>query len=334
MMPSPIMASDTGTAGLPLEPSVEVNSEDAVAPSHIMNATEPIANTSDSPPTSLTNVTSTATAHPDDSESTVPSHLPAIFEPFLSGSVSNMNEEALKTKLLEILTPFGVRRLVNAAGTCNNKNPETKSLFPHRYFTWVCGTCDKDVAQKSDEENGCCGLNIHCCIRDSKDDDEPHIFIKNFKLPFQSRHLQVSAEVWNENDHVIKNEDELTPTKIKLLKSLGTSRVPATKAREIMQAQYEGVRVSDQCMYRMFKKGRNEKFGALESESMTILFSCGHKLREFNDKYGLGGKFETILSICPTWRLSLLRTMLTIHFMVFCSHQRRHFVSMPTNSTK
>jgi hypothetical protein len=131
MMPSPIMASDTGTAGLPLEPSVEVNSEDAVAPSHIMNATEPIANTSDSPPTSLTNVTSTATAHPDDSESTVPSHLPAIFEPFLSGSVSNMNEEALKTKLLEILTPFGVRRLVNAAGTCNNKNPETKSLFPH-----------------------------------------------------------------------------------------------------------------------------------------------------------------------------------------------------------
>jgi hypothetical protein len=47
-------------------------------------------------------------------------------------------------------------------------------------------------------------------------------------------------------------------------------------------------------MYQMFKKGRNEKFGALESESMTILFSCGHKLREFNDKYGLGGKFETI----------------------------------------
>ena len=63
-----------------------------------------------------------------------------------------MDEETLKAKLLETLMPFGVRRLVNATGTRNNKNQKTKSLFPHRYVTWVCGTCDKDVVQKSDEE--------------------------------------------------------------------------------------------------------------------------------------------------------------------------------------
>lgn len=148
-----------------------------------------------------------------------------------------MDEETLKAKLLETLMPFGVRRLVNATGTRNNKNQKTKSLFPHRYVTWVCGTCDKDVVQKSDEENGCCGLSIHCCLQDSEDDDEPYILIKTFKLPFTSRHLKVSAEVWSENDHVIMHEDELTPNKMKLLKSLGTSRVPATKAREIMEEQ-------------------------------------------------------------------------------------------------
>jgi hypothetical protein len=259
-----------------------------------MNVAQPIANSPDPSP-SPTNVTTTATAHQDESESTLfPSHLPAVFEPYLSGSESHMDKETLKAKLLETLMPFGVRRLVNATGTRNNKNQKTKSLFPHRYVTWVCGTCDKDVVQKSDEENGCCGLSIHCCLQDSEDDDEPYILIKTFKLPFTSRHLKVSAEVWSENDHVIMHEDELTPNKMKLLKSLGTSRVPATKAREIMEEQYEGVKVSDQCMYRVFKKGRNEKFGALDSESMAILFSSGHKLREFNNTYGVEGKFETI----------------------------------------
>ena len=176
-----------------------------------------------------------------------------------------------------------------------NHNEETKELFPHKRFSWICGSCSVEQRKLDDGIKGCCGFMMRLLLVQNNHDinHQPHLEIKEFKLPPTSRHLQVSQEVWSRANKILKHEDELSPQKTKLLKSLGTQRVNYATAKKIMSQQYDGLQVNRQLMNRLMRKGRDENWGKDESESMMIFYSEGLKLKEVDPIFGVPGKFLT-----------------------------------------
>lgn len=132
----------------------------------------------------------------------------------------------------------------------------------------------KDSIQRKLEDSvmGCCGFRIRLLLVENNRDlnHQPHLEIKEFKLPPTSHHLHVSTETWSRANKILKHEDELSPAKTKLLKSLGTQRVNCATATNIMSQQFDGLKVDKQLMFRIMKKGRDESWGGDESESMMI----------------------------------------------------------------
>ena len=60
-----------------------------------------------------------------------------------------------------------------------------------------------------------------------------------------------------------------------------------------MSQQFGGLKVDNQLMFRVMKKGREDNWGKDESKSMAIFYSEGLKLREMDPIFGVPGKFRT-----------------------------------------
>lgn len=54
-----------------------------------------------------------------------------------------------------------------------------------------------------------------------------------------------------------------------------------------------GVTLSRNLLNGVMRRGRAEAWGANERESLSIFYAEGLKLREYSDKHGVTGKFET-----------------------------------------
>lgn len=226
----------------------------------------------------------------------IAAHLPASFSAFMPGEKYYNGELALLSVLQSTLDEFGITRFKLGPGSHKNKTDETKDLYPHKRFNWICGACSAEQRKLDNSINGCCGFFMRLLLVEDKRDlnHQPHLEIKEFKLPSTSRHLQVSSEVWSRANNILNHEDQLTPTKTKLVKNLGIQRVNCATAANIISSQFDGLKVTKPLLHRLMRKGRDETWGRDESESMMIFYSAGLKLRDNVDPIlGVAGKFRT-----------------------------------------
>mmetsp|Transcript_2311 Transcript_2311/g.3234 ORF Transcript_2311/g.3234 Transcript_2311/m.3234 type:complete len:150 (-) Transcript_2311:812-1261(-) len=131
-----------------------------------------------------------------------------------------------------------------------------------------------------DSEPGCCGVKIRFLLQD-KNGQQPYLEVMEFKLPLTSNHLLVTQEARQLSESkVVKSQKELTPRKVRLLQNLGKSRSSAELARNVLFDQYGGLTPSKNLLFRVMQQGRDSAWGANETESLTIFYSEGLKLRE------------------------------------------------------
>ena len=219
--------------------------------------------------------------------------LPQHFDVFKEGTKFTCSEDALKKQITTIMGPYGVKKL-SLGRAHGNPDESTKQKFPHKRWFWICGSCEKKARDMDDSEPGCCGLKIRCLLEDNKEDEQPYLVVKEFKFPLTSNHLLVTKEAHHASESkVIKSQKELTPRKLNLLENMGKSRASAELTRNVLFDQH-GVTVSKNLLFRMMRQGRDSTWGANETESLTIFYSEGLKLREQSTKYGVCGKFDTL----------------------------------------
>lgn len=220
--------------------------------------------------------------------------LPDHFNVFKGGTKFTCDEAVMKEQITTILGPYGVKKLSLGPGAHSNPNENTKQKFPHKRWVWLCGSCEKKAKEKDDSEPGCCGLKIRCLLQDKKEDQQPYLEVMEFKLPLTSNHLLVPKEARHASESkVIKSQKELTPREKKLLENMGKSRASAELTRNVLFDQH-GVIVSKNLLFRTMRQGRDSAWGATETESLTIFYSEGLKLREQSTKYGVCGKFDAL----------------------------------------
>ena len=74
---------------------------------------------------------------------------------------------------------------------------------------------------------------------------------------------------------------------------MGIHRAKSQTVRNMFVDQFDGTQIGKGLLFRTTKKGRDEAWGADDNESMTIFYASGLKLREFDEKFGVTGKFTT-----------------------------------------
>ena len=228
-----------------------------------------------------TGITTTATSNND-----VYAHLPPHFEMWMPGRQKFYGgEEHTEQALIAMLEPFGIDRLVlHRPG--KNSDVNTLSEFPRKWFTWQCRNCKPQVREQS-----LCGLKVRMLLV-LPDGERPYLEVREFSLPATSRHLLVSKGAWETSgSKVVNNEDKLTPNMTKLLMNLGKSRTKTETANNVIADTFDGLRVGTNLLHRVMKKGRDEAWGASETESMMIFYATGLKHRDLDEKYGVEGKF-------------------------------------------
>ncbi len=300
------IASDLGdsssqSSGTDDEPSEEVDVTSVQVSCQDDNNTLPSALSTAAPTATATgitinNTTLHANAMPMSSTNssgliTSTSQLPSQFDILLPGKFFG-SAELLRNTLHTLLSPYGIQRLVLGPNSHLNHNPDTKTIFPHRRFNLICGSCNTDIRDKDSTENGCCGFRIVLLLVTDAS-GESFLEVRKFELPPTSRHLLISHEDREAAESkVITNENMLTPRKTKFLKSMGKNRAKGHTVVNMLADQFDGLQVGPDLMYRVMKKGRDEAWGVDDDESMTILYAQGLKLREYNSKYGVHGKFS------------------------------------------
>lgn len=307
--PKPAQKSDETTPSLLGQTNTTSDSDKSLAVEHIISTdqdiTPPRAENLCSSSSGTAQINSLAAPDGDgppqlptlpaaSSDNQIPAHFPASFSLLMPGMKCYNTESELVSTIHSTLGPFGIKRLTLGSGSRKNTRDETKELFPHKRFSWICSSCSVEQRKVDVSVKGCCGFRIRVLlVENNRDPDhEPHLLIREFELPPTSRHLHVSPEVWSSANKILKHEDELSPTKTKLLKSLGTQRVNCATAKNIMAQQFDGLKVSKTLLHRLMRKGRNETWGGDESESMMIFYSEGLKLRDNVDpNFGVSGKF-------------------------------------------
>ena len=224
--------------------------------------------------------------------------LPEQFAALKTGTKFTCDEDAVNRLIISILGPYGVKHLVLADGSHKNKDVSTQQMYPHKRFAWKCGSCAVDTRKMDNSIQGCCGFKIRFLLQDKKDDAPPHLEVREFELPPTSNHLLVSTEVRQSSESkVIKSEKDLSPKKINMLENLGKNRAQAELARNMMMDTH-GVVLGKNLMHRVMEQGRKKAWGTNETESLTIFYGEGLKIREPSDEYGVNGKFDTLT--CPT----------------------------------
>lgn len=221
-------------------------------------------------------------------------HIPDHFHPYLPGKTFNYSEDTLMKNIVAVLGPYGCHRLVLGQGSRANSNERSKLMYPHKRWSWKCGSCSRDDRNKDDSALGCCGIKIRLLLVDNDPESDPYLEVKEFNIPPLSRHLRVSQQARAASESkVITNEDMLTPSKTALLENLGECRTKYHTVESILSRQYDGLVVSKSLAHRVMQKGRKKAFGEDDDESMMIFYNTGLSRKEVDDKYGLGGKFFT-----------------------------------------
>jgi hypothetical protein len=196
----------------------------------------------------------------------------------------------LKT-LNSVLAQFGLRRIITGPNTHRNRNPLTMDQFPYRRCTYVCGSCTPEQRLIGDDEQGCCGFKIRLLLHDT-DCDEPYLQVREFSLPPMSKHLIVTPEARRLSEQVVvKNKDVLTPRKVAMIKTLGKNRVRIGVVRNVVSEHFNGVQIDSGLMHRIMKEGRDDAWGKDDQDSMLIFYDEGLKLKQYDERYGVTGKF-------------------------------------------
>ena len=219
------------------------------------------------------------------------SEMPTHFQVLQPPQKYYVSEQEVKDAAVAILKPYGIDRFVIGHSSRSNNNPTTKENFPRKRFHLLCGCCNNTIKDMDSATHGCCGFKLRLLLVENEY-DEPHLEIREFCFPATSRHRLVSAEARAASESkVVVNEDMLTPTKESLLKNLGKVRARSNLVKSVFAGQFDGMQLEKNLMHRMMRKGRDEAFGATDSESMIMFYGGGIKLREVDDEYKVGGKF-------------------------------------------
>ena len=228
-------------------------------------------------------------------------HLHPHFKPFfpvsLGGTVFVEGESAFLSSFLGVLRSYGIKRLVKTHSTLN-LNSETMKLFPRKRVAFQCGSCDVSDRAKRHDVVGCCGFFMRLLLV-SPPNELPCLQVKELRLPLTSKHLIISAKEYKAAESkVIVNEGLLSPTKTTFVKNMGKNRMKLQTVRNLLADTFEGLQCSTELLHRVMKKGRDDVWGSDENESMTVFYAEGLKLRSFDSKFGLAGKFTT--KTCPS----------------------------------
>ena len=76
------------------------------------------------------------------------------------------------------------------------------------------------------------------------------------------------------------------------------NRAKSQTVRSIFVDQFDGAQTTKNLLFQVTKKGRAEAWGADDNESMTIFDAAGLKLRDFDEKFGMTGRFTS--TTCPS----------------------------------
>ena len=123
------------------------------------------------------------------------SSLPPCFDTFLPDSIFRTSSAAMKSSLLDIVKPLGIKHLKLGQNAHKNKDPASKENFPHSRFSWICGSCSAETKQIPADQPGCCGFKVRCYL-DRQSEPDPVIVIREFSLPPTSLHFKVDSSVW------------------------------------------------------------------------------------------------------------------------------------------
>ena len=227
--------------------------------------------------------------------------LPTLFQPNIAHKFCE-GYDAFMNSLIGAMSPYGILRTIFDTSH-SNRNESTEKSFPYRRGVLICGSCSrKDREAKGSEERGCCGFKLRFLLCD-KDVDEPHLLVKEFCLPPNSKHRlhtpSPDSRILLPQRQVIKHKDMLTPKKINIMKSMGKCRAQTSLVQRIIEDQYDGrVYVEPSLMYRVMKEGREEAWGKNDTESMVLFYGDGMKLLNNDDRFGVAGKFK--VNVCPS----------------------------------
>jgi len=218
--------------------------------------------------------------------------LPEHFDALKEGTKFTCDEDLVKQQIISILGPLGVKILVLGSGSRANSEEDTKKKFPHKRWSWECGSCEMKVRKMEDSQPGCCGFKIRFLLQDKIADQQPYLEVMEFNFPQTSNHLLVPEKARDASESkVIMSQQQLSPKKVSLIEDLGKNRVSAELARNLLSSQH-GVTVSKNLLFRTMKQGRDKAWGGSETDSLVIFCAEGMKLRENSDKYGVSGKFD------------------------------------------
>ena len=118
------------------------------------------------------------------SDNQIPAHFPASFSLLMPGMKCYNTESELVSTIHSTLGPFGITRLTLGSGSRKNTRDETKELFPHKRFSWICSSCSVEQRKVDVSVKGCCGFRIRVLlVENNRDPDhEPHLLIREFEM--------------------------------------------------------------------------------------------------------------------------------------------------------
>lgn len=239
-------------------------------------------------------------------------------------------ENTIKNYLWDM---FGIRKLtlkdsknLKSEPCCNMCGP-----FTLNRFEFVCGDCKPAERAITNDQLGCCGLNIKGHLVKPPNNGHYYLEIYDSTLPTTSRHSIIDAETKHELDGAIKHKAELErlhPGAAKLLKSLGRRRARAHMVRSVMKDTFPDVQISKHLMWGTLKAGRDEAYGKDDDTSMVHFLEMSMKNRSN------GGTFAYTMC-ASTSELVMWTTQCKLELLIAKQYGRDiYFMDTTFNATK
>ena len=165
------------------------------------------------------------------------------------------------------------------------KNPDEP--FPLSRVVLICGDCSPEDCQLPCHVTGCCGLKMRATL--VLTDGDPYLEIKEFILPSTSKHKVQSMMMNDTSDEPIRHQSMLEPGPTNLIKALGRRQAKISLVLSVLDDTYPHLKVNKSLIHTMLRKGRDEKYGDNDDNSMVMFLEYDIGIK------GQGGTFNVTM---------------------------------------
>ena len=137
----------------------------------------------------------------------------------------------------------------------------------------ICGDCSPEDRLVPCHVNGCCDLKVQATL--VLTDGDPYLQIKEFRLPSTSKHKPPSTVMDVAPYEPIHHQALLEAGPASLIKALGQRRAKISLVLLVLHDTYPHLKMNKPLIHTMLRKGRDEKYGDNDDNSMVFFLDFG-----------------------------------------------------------